>query len=43
MHADNILVLENGTVSEYGNHTELMANKGYYASLYQKQLVEDKS
>ena len=35
--ADSILVLEKGSVAEIGNHKELMAKKGIYFTLYQKQ------
>jgi len=33
-HADKIIVLKNGLVSEQGNHDELIAANGLYASLY---------
>jgi ATP-binding cassette subfamily B multidrug efflux pump len=40
--ADKIIVLDNGTIAEQGNHTELMNSKGIYFDLYQKQLMEEK-
>ncbi len=35
--ANSILVLEKGSVAEIGNHKELMAKKGMYFNLFQKQ------
>ncbi|MCL2187668.1 MAG: ABC transporter ATP-binding protein/permease [Defluviitaleaceae bacterium] len=35
--ADFILVLENGTITERGNHDELLAKNGYYAKLFEEQ------
>jgi ATP-binding cassette, subfamily B, multidrug efflux pump len=40
-NADYIFVLEHGTVVESGSHEELLNNGGYYADLYQKQLLEE--
>lgn len=40
-NADNIIVLENGKVVEQGSHTNLMALKGAYTDLYEKQLLEE--
>jgi ATP-binding cassette subfamily B protein len=37
VHADQILVLENGRVVESGKHDELVANGGLYFDLYQRQ------
>lgn len=38
--ADLILVMEEGRVAERGTHEELIVNEGLYASLYEKQLLE---
>ena len=40
-HADQIIVLDKGAILERGKHEELLALDGAYASLYQKQLLED--
>lgn len=40
-HADRIVVLEGGRVVEEGAPAELIAAGGYYADLYQKQLLEE--
>ena len=40
-NADQIIVLREGQVTERGTHDELLALDGYYADLYQKQLLEE--
>jgi ATP-binding cassette subfamily B protein len=40
-HADRIAVVQEGSVVEYGTHEELLAREGYYAGLFQKQLLEE--
>ncbi len=40
MHADNILVIENGLVVESGRHDELLRKGGRYALFYRLQLRE---
>lgn len=39
--ADIILVVKNGNIIERGTHKELLKQKGYYYSLYQKQFEEE--
>ena len=43
MHADSILVVENGLVVESGRHEELLRKGGRYASFYRLQLMEQSS
>ena len=40
-HADQILVLDNGSIAERGTHDELVQQKGLYRQLYELQLLPD--
>jgi ATP-binding cassette subfamily B protein len=41
LYADQIAVLEEGSIVEYGSHEDLHAANGVYANLYRKQLLEE--
>lgn len=41
--ADNILVLDEGKMVEFGTHDELMLVKGSYSAIYNKQIQEEAS
>ena len=38
--ADHIIVLEEGQITEEGNHAELMEKKGQYSNLFELQARE---
>ncbi len=40
-NASRIFVIEKGAVAEQGSHEELLALRGYYADLHQRQLLEE--
>ena len=40
-NADEIVVLDEGTIVERGAHEELLTLNGYYTELYNKQLIEE--
>lgn len=42
-NADQILVIQDGQISESGSHEELISNRGYYYNLYKNQFIEEES
>lgn len=38
-HADRIIVIEDGKITQEGTHTELLEKEGFYKHLYHEQLV----
>jgi len=42
-NADKILVIQEGKITESGNHEELIEMKGYYYNLYKNQFIEEES
>jgi ATP-binding cassette subfamily B protein len=40
MHADHIIVLNDGKIAEQGTHAQLIGTAGYYQSVFEKQQVE---
>ena len=40
-HADQIAVILGGRIAELGTHEALLAEGGYYASLFEKQMLEE--
>jgi len=41
-HADMIIVIDKGIIAETGTHKELLAARGIYRDLYEKQKIEEK-
>lgn len=43
IHFDNILVLEDGKIAEQGTHEQLLAKRGIYTEIYEKQQLETRN
>lgn len=41
IHADNIIVLDHGSIVEHGTHQQLLAHNGVYARLWKKQSLKN--
>lgn len=41
IHADQILVMKDGSIAERGTHEELLSSNGIYADMWQKQLTKN--
>lgn len=42
-NANNIIVLENGSIIQSGTHNQLISQNGYYKHLYNKQIIKKES
>lgn len=42
-NANNIIVLENGSIIQSGTHNQLISKDGYYKQLYNKQIIKKES
>ncbi len=42
-NSNNIIVLENGNITQSGTHDQLINQNGYYKQLYNKQIIEKES
>ncbi|VAW86063.1 Efflux ABC transporter, permease/ATP-binding protein MdlA [hydrothermal vent metagenome] len=40
LHADEIIVLQQGTIAERGQHTQLLQQNGWYAKMFRYQQIE---
>jgi ATP-binding cassette subfamily B protein len=43
MHADRIVVLERGAITESGTHAQLLAEKGLYYAMWRQQIGEKRA